>query len=158
MWDKLFSHLLTFSRNGPTKRDAVMLCKFIALSSSICRISSTAPSMKPENHKKRKNLYQGCLVILLQRQIRLSKLIESFSRRECSRFTCIISLSFGVGDELHLFSQKLDKSKSSTQGVYQILNTGFPDFFLIFPDSPLTFFSTFFCGIYALKTLKIQNV
>ena len=47
MCDKLFSHLLTVSKNGPTNREADILCKFMALSSSICRISSTAPKIKP---------------------------------------------------------------------------------------------------------------
>ena len=45
MWDKLFSHLFTVSKNGPTNREADMLWRFMALSSSIWTISSTAPIM-----------------------------------------------------------------------------------------------------------------
>ena len=47
--ERLFSHFCTVSRNGPTNLEADMLCRFIALSSRICRISSTVPNTKPRS-------------------------------------------------------------------------------------------------------------
>lgn len=47
IWDKLFSQVCTEFKNGPMKRDADMLCKFIALSSKIWSTSSIEPSMYP---------------------------------------------------------------------------------------------------------------
>ncbi len=52
MCDKLFSHLWTLSKNGPTNLEAVMLCRFIELSSRICRISSTEPNIKPKEKQE----------------------------------------------------------------------------------------------------------
>ena len=47
MCDNDFSHFCTLSMNGPTNRDADILCRFIALSSSVTTISSTEPRMTP---------------------------------------------------------------------------------------------------------------
>ena len=53
MRERPFSHDCTVARKGPTNREAAMLYKLIALSSSVCMASSTVPAWRGAEQTRR---------------------------------------------------------------------------------------------------------